>query len=94
MVVSKMIVERNYVQVIGTIWMPSILAATEYPLSRYDVENIGERTRENVEAWLDTHSGDFASIEDFYVTIAEWESEWSDPESELVYNDCVYGSEE
>ena len=38
----RYMVERNFVRVWGYIWMPNTLAAYEYTLSPYDVENIGE----------------------------------------------------
>ncbi len=90
----RYMVERNFVQVIGTIWMPATTAAMEYPLSSYDVENIGKLTRENVEQWLTTHSGDFQGIDDFYATVGDTEIPWNSEESEMTYNDCMYPPEE
>lgn len=85
---------KSSIQVIGKIWMPAV-TAYEYPLSSYDLENIGELTRENCEAWLATHSGDFQSIEDFRVDIStrngvDFVSEWANEESEFIFSDCMY----
>ena len=74
----------SQVDVVGTIWMPAITAATTYTLSDYDIGNIRARsqgadvgpvdsgpvTREGVEEWLSRNSGDFQSVEDFRVTIS------------------------
>lgn len=83
-------VRRAYVQVVGVIWMPATTAATCYQLSDYDLENIGEFTRENVEQWLGTHSGDFQSVTDFRAVCGGVELDWSDEESELTYNDSMF----
>ncbi len=83
-------VRRAYVQVIGVIWMPATTAATSYQLNGYDLENIGEFTRENVEQWLCTHAGDFQSVTDFRAVCGAVEVEWADPESECTFNDCMY----
>jgi hypothetical protein len=66
----------------------------EYKLTAHDLESIGELTRENAEQWLMTHSGDFQSIKDFRVDIGEFESDWSDPESEPTYNDCMFPADD
>ena len=87
-------IKRNFVQVLGTIWMPTVTCAMEYPLTAYDVANIGEFTRENVEAWLDTHSGDFQSIKDFAATVGDEWINWADEENEFTYQDCMYPSDE
>lgn len=89
----RYIVERNFVRVLGTIWLVPIRAAMEYPLSRYDAENIGEFTRENVARWLLTHAGDFQHVEDFWATLGDAVIEWANPESEGIYFACVGDSE-
>lgn len=95
----RYIVEKNFVQVIGAIWMPAITCAMEYPLADYDLETMrdeesGEITREDIEQWLTTHSGDFQGIDDFRASIGETEYPWTHEESEWTYNECVYGNEE
>lgn len=90
----RCIIERNFVQVIGTIWYPPVTATMEYRLTRHDCEMIGDFTRENVERWCATHCGDFQSIDDFYATIGDKEIMWQSEESEMIYNDCMYGNEE
>lgn len=86
-------VRRAYVEVVGAIWMPTTTAATRYELSGYDLENIGEFTRENVDKWLSTHAGDFQSIQDFHAVCGEAEIPWADEESELTFADCMYPEE-
>jgi hypothetical protein len=87
-------VERNYVAVTGGIRMPyGAKCAMDYTLSEYDVENIGDFTRENVEAWLLTHSGDFSSIDGWYATIGDKELVWTSEEAEMQYSDCMWPCE-
>lgn len=95
----RYMVERNFVQVIGTIWMPATTCAMEYPLTAYDVGNIQDReepglTRRNVEDWLSCYSGDFRHVQDFRASIGDWESPWSSEESECTYGDCMYSCED
>lgn len=91
----RYMVERNSVQVVGGIWMPyGAKAAYEYPLSPYDVENIGKLTRENVERWLNKNAGDFSSIDDFCATVGTQEIPWATEEGELAYLDAMYKDNE
>jgi hypothetical protein len=87
-------VRAAYVEVLGTIWMPMTTAGTRYELSNYDLENIGEFTRENVDQWLGTHAGDFSSVKDFHAVCGEQEIPWESEENELEYCDCMYPSED
>lgn len=90
----RYLVERNFVQAIGTIWMPACTAAVEYPLTAHDIANIGKFTRSNVEAWLSANSGDFQSIDDFRASAGSDEIDWESEESEFTYYDCVYGPDD
>ena len=90
----KFTIERNWIEAIGPIWWPAgAICAMRYDLSAYDMENIGEATRENVEQWLATHSGDFQHVEDFYAAIGETEIPWEKEENEFTYADCMCGNE-
>lgn len=95
----KYTVSRSVIQVIGTIWMPAATCAMDIELTGHDVSNIEEPiTRETVEDWLNCHSGDFQSIEDFRADL-EIEGEtvvfdWKSDDSEITYNDCMFGSED
>jgi hypothetical protein len=94
--VMKYTVSKSVVQVLGRIWMPSIVAAMEYTLSPHHVETArsftGRITRESVQGWLDTHAGDFAEVLDFKASIEvdgeTVEIDWADEESEWAYADC------
>jgi hypothetical protein len=85
----------NRIDVLGRIWMPSITCAYSYELSGYDLQNVGELTRENVQLWLDQNAGDFSEIIDFSVNFGDEEfvSPWADEESEYLFLDAMYGSE-
>ena len=92
-VITKII---RQIQVIGKLWLPPVTAAYDYNLRSSDVENIRAKspdgktiTREGVQSWLNTHAGDFQTIEDFNVDIEEFESPWSKAESEDTYIDCM-----
>lgn len=88
---ARYTVEHNYVDVVGGIWMPyGAKCAMRYDLTRHDVESIGPFTCENVAEWLTTHSGDFSSLDDFRATVGDVWIEWEDPDSEYVFNDCMY----
>lgn len=87
------------VQVIGCIWWPmGLLCAQDRTLSGYDLENIGEWTRDNVEQWVCTHFGDFSKLVDFRADFSrddvDWISEWAQgEESEIAYMDAMYPCE-
>lgn len=86
----RTVIERNFVNVIGHIWQPGIgVCAMTYTLGRYEVENIGDFTRENVEEWLTSHSGDFQEVLDFEATVGDKWISWADEESEMTYLDCT-----
>ena len=88
----KYMVEDNFVNVIGYIWMPSnVICAQQIKLQKSDVENIGAFTRENVDQWLASHAGDFSHIIDFEATIGDEWIHWKDEESECKYLDCTEG---
>lgn len=78
-----------YVDVLGRIWMPATLASLRIDLRDYDLENIGEFTRENVEQWLCTHAGDFQSVKDFHAVCGDVDIPWSSEETECEYYDTL-----
>jgi hypothetical protein len=97
----KYMVRKSYVEVVGRLWMPQCLAATRIPLDRYDVENIraqgeGEITRDAVDLWLTTHTGDFSEVLDFAASIEDPDTDatidllWSSEDSEFTYLDCMF----
>lgn len=86
-------VERNFVRVLGRIWLPDCIGATEYPICvPRDLEIIEHFTRENVERWLATRAGDFREVLDFYATVGSKEIPWNSEENEHMYDHCMYGS--
>ena len=96
-------VTENIIQVIGKIWMPPAeTCAQEKTLSNSDMENLAEEdgiiTRELIEQWLTTNTGDFQSIEDFRADFdwkgKHWESEWESEDSEFTFCDCMYPSDD
>lgn len=81
------------IYVIGKIWMPAITCAQTIKVTDHDIENMkdnGELTRDSIENWLGCHTGDFQSIIDFSVDIADFQSPWADPDSEFIFMDCIY----
>lgn len=68
-------------------------------LSSYDVGNIEKPvTRETVEQWLASHSGDFSSVTDFEADLEVGTETvripWASEENEMTYLDCMFPPEE
>ena len=99
----RYMVEKNFVRMIGPIWMPATVAAMEKDLSSFDVDNIlgyaehlhSERklTREAIAHWLSLNSGDFQGVDDFRASIGDQKFPWEKEDSEIEYNDCMHGNE-
>lgn len=93
----KYTIRKSVICMIGTIWMPAITCAQIKTLDAYDVENCrdeaGNITRDSVEQWLMTHSGDFQSVKDFEASIEDGDKTidipWQDEESQYTYCDCT-----
>ena len=88
-------VTKNIIQVIGYIWLPSTMAAMEYTLDDRDLERYSiskdNPTREDIERWISTNTGDFSNIVDYRADIGTAKVlDWKDPESENTYNDCMF----
>ena len=85
--------ERNWINVVGHIWIPAIEAAQTIELRDYDIENMqdenGNVTRESVEHWLCLNTGDFQSIINFEAYIKEIEISFSDEENEILFLECI-----
>lgn len=82
-----------HIQMIGQIWQPNTTCAMDKQLSDYDLKNIGDFTRPNVEQWLITHSGDFRSVDDFRAVCGDTSISWASEESECTYADCMYATD-
>ena len=93
----KFQVERNWIDVLGRIWMPCVEAGLRIDLDSSQVRDIlerdGETMREKVEMWLTTHSGDFQAVIDFAGPVGDEWIEWESEDNEMLFNDCMYGSE-
>jgi hypothetical protein len=95
----KYMVRKSVVRVIGRIWMPAAMCAMEYDVRPDDLrDEEGKVTRESIEDWTTTHTGDFQSIEDFEADVEDGEETrdfpWSKEESELTFHDCMYPAED
>lgn len=94
----------DYIEMVGTIWMPATTAAMRKDLSDYDVRNIrgyaehlsgdAQITREAVEHWLSLNSGDFQAVDDFHASIGALDIPWNDEENELTFIDCMGESDD
>lgn len=92
-------VTKQRIQVIGYIWQPGVgICAAQCDLTPYDMDSIGEPTRQVVQHWIDTHFGDFSEVTDFcadfhvgdkHVVLA-----WQNEESECAFNDAMYPSDD
>jgi hypothetical protein len=80
--------------------MPPITCAMDINLTEWDVNNISPITRDEVELWLSLNSGDFQEIIDFRADIYDHSTghdivfEWSLEDSDMIYSDCMYPSED
>lgn len=81
---------RNaHVIIYGKLWMPMTNASLQNNLSDYDLKNIGEFTRENVEQWLMSNSGDFSHVIDFTAVCGDVEIPWESEDNEMAYYDTI-----
>lgn len=81
-----------YVTILGRLWMGGI-ASIHKDLSDYDLGNIGEFTRENMEDWLTSHAGDFQEVIDFMAVCGKEEIPWSSEDNEMTYLDTISDGE-
>jgi len=94
------LIERNSVQYIGLIHQPGFTGAQEQTLSRGDVAHMqaghpGQPvTRADLQAWLATHTGDFATVTDFCASIGDTEYDWDHDDSEGIYWACMDPSDD
>lgn len=92
----KYLVRKSIVQIVGRIWMPAIICGQTKTLDSYDIENCrddeGNITRDSVEQWLMTHSGDFQHVIDFSASIEDGDKTvdipWATEEDKYQFNDC------
>lgn len=90
-------VKRSYINVLGRLWMPNCAASIRQTLSQYDIDNMrddsGKITRDSVEQWVMTHTGDFSSITDFEADIEDGDENivipWESEENEMAYLDTL-----
>jgi hypothetical protein len=85
-------ITENYILVVGRPWMGDT-ASYRYELHGPELASIGKFTRANVRKWLDTHAGDFQSIQDFYATAGDKELHWATRKGEEAYFDTISGEE-
>lgn len=94
----KFVVERNWIDILGWIWMPNTKGTTTIDLDidfdKHKIEQIGEPTRENIRNWLDKNAGDFSSIIDFKAVIGEKVIDWSDENNEAEFNQITFPEED
>lgn len=98
----KYLVKKSVVDVVGRIWMPQAVCSLRIVMSRYDVDNArdddGNITRDSLESWLHTHTGDFSEIIDFRASIEDGEQSIEIPfaseDGESQYLDTISEMEE
>ena len=89
----RYMVENNFVNIVGRMWLPPVMGATSYSLSDYDLKIIGKFTRKNVWKWLATRAGDFQEVIDFYATAGDTEIEWENLENKEIFDKAFYGED-
>lgn len=93
---ARYIVRHSYVNILGELWMPNCVVSLHVTLRDYDIENMrtdGPITREDVNQWLTSHSGDFQRVIDFQASIEDGDRTidipWSSEDTELAYLDTL-----
>lgn len=96
------VIHESRIDVIGRLWQ-GCEAAYSYPLDAnevrmYATNSEGAITRDSVERYVALHTGDFASVTDFRASLwfegRDYDFDFASEESELTFNDCMYGSED
>ena len=93
----KYTVRKSVIYVVGKIWMPAITCSQQITVNAYDVGHLrdgsGKITRESVEQWLDKHTGDFRSVQDFSASIEDGDITidipWASEDGEMAYLDTL-----
>jgi len=91
----KFTCNRDWIEIVGEIWWPmGLTCAQRIELRGYDIENMrdedGNISRESIEDWVSSNSGDFSHVHDFCATIGEEVFGWNNEESKLTYLDCMF----
>ena len=94
---AKVLRRFSYVDVVGVIWMPTVMCSLRINVRPYDVEHMrdddGTITRSSVEDWLTTHSGDFRAATDFRASIEDGNDtidiEFATEGGEMAYYDTM-----
>jgi len=96
------VVHKNYVNIIGRIWMPPVIGALDKHLSPSDIKSMvnedGTITKEDVKDWVNKNSGDFQTVLDFEALIDDapqgpLEIDWAKDESGAIWDNCMFGDE-
>lgn len=98
----KYLVKKSVVDVVGRIWMPQIVCSLRIEMRQYDLDNArdndGRITRDSLELWLCSHTGDFSHIIDFRASIEDGEEsiriDFATEEGESQYLDTISEMEE
>ena len=96
----RYVVSESVVEVIGSIWWPyGATCAMTYKLSSYDIDNATDEnrkvTRESVDRWVSTNTGDFSEVIDWSASIEPGDGSktvelpWQDENSEMIFIDCM-----
>ena len=98
----KYLVRKSFVRVLGRLWMPRCVAATQLNLCASDIDNMrgpaARITREAVEQWVSSHSGDFSQVLDFSASIEDGDNtvefSWSSEDNEVSFYECMNSAED
>lgn len=103
----KYTVTKSTIDMIGTIWLPAVTCAATETVPQSSVDNLrdldGAVTRDSVQDWIDMHCGDFQNVTDFAASIElpnrhggtdTLDIPWRDEESEMTFNDLMFGEDD
>ncbi|MFZ1059245.1 MAG: hypothetical protein WAP47_08635, partial [Candidatus Rokuibacteriota bacterium] len=77
------------IDVVGHIWQGQTCAYS-YALSDHDLKGIGTFDRDSFSDWLDTHAGDFESIQDFAAYVGDQSIAWASEDAECLFINTMY----
>lgn len=95
----------NRIRLVGKAWMPMADMAADRDLTAYNMAQIEDPyDRDSVAHWVSLNCGDFSNMPDFHADFSLWNAstqtwdsvihDWSDPESEFIYADCMFPPED
>lgn len=87
-------VRVSYIDVLGHIWMPNVVASMRYTVRPDDLRDLeGHITSESINDYLTAHTGDFRDLIDWAASIEDGDEtldfDWSSEDNACAYLDTL-----